>query len=381
MLSTIFPLVADSPLANHPAEHGIDLDVVLAACPHQGTGTLSRFTTPCRRRVPGRGARDFIRAPLHRNPFFKGNLPLETAHIVPDTFAVRWNKVTVVGVGLLGGSLGLALRQGRLAKHVAGYVRREASLAECLRLKVADSATLDLATAVRDSDLIVLCTPLAQMPSLVAQMQPDLKSGAIITDVGSVKASVVRQLQALARPAGAEFVGSHPMAGSEKTGMSASRADVFQGAVCVVTPTAHTRPKALRTVKALWEAVGARVLTMSAAEHDLLVSRSSHLPHLLAAEIAGFVLRPTMPEKQAMLCANGFRDVTRIASGSPEMWRDIAMANRSNLSRGLKQIIRDLERLRLALDAGDSPRIQQFLEHAKQLRDAWIQQGTSPSLE
>jgi prephenate dehydrogenase len=294
---------------------------------------------------------------------------------------VRWNKITLVGVGLLGGSLGLALRKRKLAKLVAGYVRRETSLKDCERAGVTDFATTDLLAAVSAADLIVLCTPLAQMKPLVRQMLPALKRGAIVTDVGSVKASVVTDVETLIHRAGAHFVGSHPMAGGEKQGVLAARADLFDNAVCVVTPTRKTNAPALRKVEALWRDVGARLLRTTPEAHDEFVSRSSHLPHLLAATLANLVLDPKLPKDQAVLCATGFRDTTRIASGSPEMWRDIALTNRKYLGRTLARFVADLGKFQAALKRGDARAIAKYFETAKLRRDNWCACGASPSPE
>ena len=294
---------------------------------------------------------------------------------------VQFRKITIVGVGLLGGSLGLAIRRRKLAARVVGYVRRAAAVGECRRSGAVDEATRDLAAAVDGADLVVLCTPLAQMRPLVARMLPRLKRGVIVTDVGSVKGSVVRELEALVRKAGGEFVGSHPMAGSEKTGVSAAREDMFENAVCVVTPTRRTVPSTLGKVERFWKAVGGRALRMTPELHDTLVARSSHLPHLAAVTLANLVLDPAQPRHQAALCASGFRDTTRIASGSPEMWRDIALANRGNLSRALARFIADLARVRRALDAADARAVAAALRSAKRRREAWSAACASPSQE
>ncbi len=290
----------------------------------------------------------------------------------------RFNKLALVGVGLLGGSLGMAARQRGLAARVEGFVRRKASIEECARFVAVDAASTDVATVVRDADLVVLCTPIAQMAPLVEQMLPSLQRGALVTDVGSVKGCVVAELESLVAGAGAYFIGSHPMAGSEKSGVRASRADLFEGAVCVLTPTRQTKADALHRAEDLWKAVGARVLRMAPDVHDDLVGRSSHLPHIVAAELSNYILSPAHPAEQAMVCANGFRDTTRIASGSPEMWRDIAVANRGNLARILGVFIEDLQEFRHALEKGDSAAIEDFFEKAKQRRDAWAGTGTSP---
>ena len=294
---------------------------------------------------------------------------------------VRFRKVAIIGVGLLGGSLGLAIRKRRLAGEVAGFVRRASSVVECQKLGAVHLATCDLIQAVSGADLVVLCTPLAQMRSLVNQMLPALEDGAIITDVGSVKASVVRELEPLAARRGAYFIGSHPLAGSEKTGVSAARADLFVNAACVVTPTKRSNAAARRRVEQFWKALGGRLLRLTPEMHDVLVSRSSHLPHIAAATLANGILNPAHPKQQGELCANGFRDTTRIASGSPEMWRDIALANRRNLSRALDHFIGDLRKFQLVLGKADARAITKFLVQAKQRRDAWRAGCTSPSPE
>jgi len=225
-----------------------------------------------------------------------------------------------------------------------------------------------------------LCTPLAQMRTLVRQMLPALRRGAVVTDVGSVKGSVVKELEPIVTRAGAYFVGSHPMAGAEKNGVLAAHADMFENAVCVVTPTRKTNKAAAKKVESLWRSVGARVQRFSPERHDQLVSRSSHLPHMVAALLANRILDPKHPE-QAALCATGFRDVTRIASGSPEMWRDIAMANRRNLVRGLAEFISDAKKLQRAIGRADDKSIAHLLEVAKQRRDKWCACLASPSPE
>ena len=171
------------------------------------------------------------------------------------------------------------------------------------------------------------------------------------------------------------------MAGAEKMGASAARADLFVNAVCVVTPTPQSSPQAVKRVEEFWGAVGGCPLRLTPELHDDLVSRSSHLPHVVAAELANYVLSPAHPKQQAMLCARGFRDTTRIASGSPEMWRDIALANRKNLARVLGVFVEDLQEFKLALENEDQKTVQEFFEEAKQRRDAWRAQSASPSPE
>jgi len=280
-----------------------------------------------------------------------------------------WQKVALIGVGLLGGSLGLALRERGLAKTVVGYVRRQASIDECMRAGAVDSASRNLLEVVTSADLVVFCTPLGQMKALAAEAVAALKKDAIVTDVGSVKASLSRDLEPIIKQAGGHFVGSHPMAGSEKIGVLAARADLFENAVCIVT--ASRTSNWAKRVEELWRSVGGRPLRMTAAQHDEFVSRSSHLPHVVAAELANYVLSPAHPKEQALVCAGGFRDSTRIASGSPEMWRDIALANRENLARVLGVFIDDLREVQHALENADAKAIEEFFTQAKARRDAW----------
>jgi prephenate dehydrogenase len=290
---------------------------------------------------------------------------------------VLFRKIALIGVGLLGGSLALAIRERRLAAVVQGFVRRETSIAECQQAGLDDFATTDLSAAVRDADLVILCTPLAQMRGLTEQLLPALKKSALVSDVGSVKASVVADLESLVSDAGAYFVGAHPMAGGEQPGVSAARVDLFSNAVCIITPTAATNAAALQRTEEFWRALGTRLLKMTPLLHDELVARSSHLPHSIAAALASYVLKPEHPKEQPQLCATGFRDTTRVASGSPEMWRDIALANRVPLSQALAELTEQLQQLQRAVAAGDAAAIEKFFTTAKQRRDGWCGQAAS----
>jgi prephenate dehydrogenase len=294
---------------------------------------------------------------------------------------VQFQKITIIGVGLLGGSIGLAVKRRKLAREVAGFVRRAASLKDCEKAGAVDYATTDLLAAVSDADLVILCTPLAQMRLLAQQFLPALKRGAIVTDVGSVKADVVREVASVVQKAGAHFVGSHPMAGGEKMGVLAARADLYANAVCVVTPGKKSNANAVRKLEQFWQSLGARTLRLDAARHDLLVSRSSHLPHVAAAALVNLVLSPGSPPSQAGLCAAGFRDTTRIASGSPEMWRDIALANRKNLARAVDALVAELKHFQTALKQNDAQAVENFFATAKNRRDNWCACGVSTSPE
>jgi prephenate dehydrogenase len=294
---------------------------------------------------------------------------------------VQFQKITIIGVGLLGGSIGLAAKKRRVAGEIAGFVRSKKNISGCEKFGATDFATTDLLAAVSNSDLVILCTPLAQMTAITKQFLPALKRGAIVTDVGSVKAGVVRELESLIAKSGAHFVGGHPMAGAEKTGVAAARTNLFENAVCVLTPTKKSNALAVRKLEQFWKSLGARVLKLDAAQHDLLVSRSSHLPHVVAATLTNLVLNPASPKQQAALCANGFRDTTRIASGSPEMWRDIALANRKNLSRSVNAFISELHKFQRTLKKSDAKAVSKFFATAKLRRDNWCVSSASTSSE
>lgn len=286
-------------------------------------------------------------------------------------------RVAIIGVGLLGGSLALALRQAGAAGTVVGWFRRGPARDEALARQLVDEATLDLARAVAGADLVVLGTPLAQMPPLVRALGPHLAPGALVTDVGSAKAALVAEVEPLVEAAGARFIGSHPMAGSDKSGLAHSRADLFQHAICVVTPTARTPVSSIDQAAALWRAVGGTVIQLDPAVHDVLVGQASHLPHVAAAALVRRVLGPGHPPEQALLCASGFRDTTRVAGGSPEMWRDIALANRAALGPALAGLEEELRRFRQLLDAADPAGLEQYFAEARQLRQHWA--GGSPA--
>jgi prephenate dehydrogenase len=290
-------------------------------------------------------------------------------------------EITIIGAGLLGGSLGLAIRQRQLSVKVRAFVRRPESVAECQRLGVAHVATQNMKEAVSRADLVILCTPLSQMRELALQMRPFLKPGAVVTDVGSVKAGVAQELEPLLREVRAWFVGSHPMAGSEKTGLAAARADLFNNAICLVTPTPQSPAAAVGAVQDFWKALGGWPVRMMPELHDELVSRSSHLPHVVAAELANYVLIPAHPREQALVCASGFRDTTRIAASSPEMWRDVALANRKNLGRVLGVFVADLQEFQLALEREDVAAIEEFFTKAQQRREQWRAHSATMSPE
>jgi prephenate dehydrogenase len=280
---------------------------------------------------------------------------------------VLFQKITLIGVGLLGGSVGLAARERGVTGRVTGLVRRAESLEECVAVGAVDDATLDLPEAVADAGLVILCTPVGGMSELAKQIQPHLATDAIITDVGSVKRPVVAAVE----PVLPRFIGSHPLCGSEKTGVAHARADLLGGAVCAVTPTDYSPADAVEAVTEFWSALGSRVVNLSAADHDAICARTSHLPHVLASALVNAVLaKPRTGENDFL--GTGFRDTTRLASGSPEMWRDIALDNAEAIAAALNELQAEVAGLKEALDARDSPALEKFFAEGKTHRDNWI---------
>lgn len=282
-----------------------------------------------------------------------------------------WEKVTLVGVGLLGGSLGRALRSRRLARSVVGWVRRKATISESISCGAVDQATLDPAEAVSGADLVVLCTPLEAMRPLMEQLLPHLREGALVTDVGSVKGLVTGEFESILASHSAEFIGSHPMAGGENGGVGESSEELFDKAVCVVTPRPSSSKSAVNRISKLWEDVGARVMILDPATHDELVSRCSHLPHVLSVLLARYVLGSSADPRLGGLCAGGFRDTTRIAAGDVTMWQDILIQNRARVITALNEYLVELAGLRDLLVAGDDEGLKDILSEARERRLDW----------
>lgn len=278
------------------------------------------------------------------------------------------HRLAVVGVGLLGGSVARAARVRGLAQEIVGIGRDPGRLEPALRDGVLTRATADLAAGVGDADLVLLAAPVAVNERLLPEVWAAAAPEAVITDVGSTKTGIVALARRLHADRPRAFVGSHPMAGSEQSGYAAARADLFQGATVVVTPTEATEPRALKAVVGFWEALGAgRVVTLDADTHDRLVGAASHLPHLVACALVAAVERW---EPAAFdLAARGFRDTTRVAAGDPEMWRDIFLANREAVIAGARAFARALEELAALVERGDGPALQAALARIRERRE------------
>jgi cyclohexadieny/prephenate dehydrogenase len=277
------------------------------------------------------------------------------------------NTLTIVGVGLIGGSIGLAAKQRGLAKVVRGLGRDRERLQRALELGAIDEFTLDRAEAAASSDLIVVCTPVDRIVQEVLSLAKHSRSGTLLTDVGSTKAVIVAGIEAQLgeTTTGPHFVGSHPLAGLEKQGVEFADANLFEGRWSIVTPTPSSHPEAVQRVADFWRQLGAQVRLMEPGEHDQALAMTSHLPHLLAAALAGI-----LPQKWHELTASGFRDSTRIAAGDPELWSAIFAQNRESLLKALKTLQSKLGEFQHAIEADDHAAIDRLLRAAKQVRDS-----------
>lgn len=253
--------------------------------------------------------------------------------------------LAIVGVGLLGGSVAKAARAAGLAREIVGIGRDRTRLGAAQRDGAVDRVTLDLEEGVRGADFVVLGVPVLALEALLSRVWQAAPDGATLTDVGSTKAGIVRAAERLANARPLAFLGSHPMAGSEQSGYGVSRADLFQGATVILTPTDRSEPRTVKTVAAFWEAMGARVSTLDPETHDRVVAAISHLPHLVAYALAETVAR-FQPEALEF-AARGFKDTTRIAVSEPAVWTEIFLANREALRANLEAfrlVLADLER-------------------------------------
>ena len=282
----------------------------------------------------------------------------------------RVNRVVIAGVGLIGGSVGLALKRAGFRGRIVGLGRRWSSLKNAVDAGAVDSATLDYEEALGDADLMLIGTPVDVIPAIAREAIKHARSGCIITDVGSTKGQLVAEIEKL-MPEDIYFVGAHPMAGSHKTGVAAADASLFEGSVCIVTPTESTNPEAVNVVSNLWRTISARVELMSPQEHDFLIAAASHLPHAVACALIQVVAGVENRRGKAIdFTATGFADTTRIASGSPEVWKGILLQNADMVSSMLDRLGKELAEMRKILDSRDEEKLMEKLERAKQIRDS-----------
>ena len=282
------------------------------------------------------------------------------------------SKLVVIGVGLIGGSLACALRKAGQVGEVVGVGRGLANLEQAVALGVIDSYSQDAAQAVVDADMVVIGATLGSTAAILADIAPVLKATSIVTDVGSTKASVVAAARAALGPAISRFVPGHPIAGTEHSGAQSAFAELYVGHRVILTPIAETDNEALARVHAMWECAGARVTHMAVEDHDRVLAATSHLPHMLAFTLVDMLAAANDADDIFAFAAGGFRDFTRIASSNPEMWRDIALANRDALLEICGAYSARLERLMQALREGDGAMLEQSFKRAKQARDRCV---------
>ncbi len=279
---------------------------------------------------------------------------------------MHFKKVTILGVGLIGASFALAMRRYGVCNEVIGYGRREENLQKAKAKAIIDSFKLDPAEACDGSDLVLFATPVGSFIDITKRIRSSLKMGTIVTDVGSVKGKLVCDMEAL-MPAGVYFVGGHPVAGSELSGIDTATADIFNGAKCIITPTGNTDKIAIEKVIAIWKTFGSIVNLINPDEHDRIYASVSHLPHLIAYVIVNTVA--DINSSYLKFSGQGFMDSTRIASSHPELWRDICILNKDNILESIEVFKKNLDRVSQYLRAYDSESLERDFKKARTLRE------------
>jgi prephenate dehydrogenase len=284
---------------------------------------------------------------------------------------MRFERVAVIGVGLIGGSFALGLKQARACAHVVGAGRNSANLRLALERGVIDSAAADAAAAARDADLVLVATPVAQFPAIFSAIKENLKKSAVVTDGGSTKRDVVAAARDALKDKISQFVPAHPVAGAEKSGAGAASADLFRGKRVVLTPLAENSQSNVQLIEDAWAACGARITRMTPEEHDAVLGVVSHLPHLLAYALVHEVAGRENSAQLFSYAAGGFRDFTRIASSHPEMWRDICAANRDHLAAELSRFSGKLDEVKKLLE--NPAGLEKLFAEARAAREKWLQ--------
>jgi cyclohexadieny/prephenate dehydrogenase len=289
---------------------------------------------------------------------------------------ILFEKVALIGVGLIGSSMAHAMRRAGVASHIAGYSPRAETRAKAQAVGFADSLHDTLAACVRDADLVVLATPVGSFGAIACEIAGDLKPGAIVTDVGSVKTAVVRDVGPHI-PEGVHFIPAHPIAGTEHSGPEAGFAELFDGRWCILTPPPGTDHKAVEKLEAFWRALGSQVDVMDARHHDLVLAITSHVPHLIAYNIVGTAddLEAVTESEVIKYSAGGFRDFTRIAASDPTMWRDVFLNNREAVLEVLGRFSEDLSALQRAIRWGDGDALFNLFTRTRAIRRGILDAG------
>lgn len=278
---------------------------------------------------------------------------------------MTFSKLAIIGPGLLGGSIAMAVRGKNPAARISVWARREEAAEGVKKRGIADFVSTDLQAVAADADVIVFCVPIGAMAPLAEKMAGSVSREALITDVGSVKAPIVKSLGGIFSGR-ARFVGSHPMAGSEQAGIEAARADLFEGSVCIITPEEVSPARDVEEIRQFWAMLGCEPRILSPVEHDKMIALVSHLPHLIAATLVNLVCEQN--PNSLNFCGNGFRDTTRVASGPPAMWTEIFGGNRGQVRKSMQAMIEKLQQVLAFME--DDAKMQEFLTDAKSRRDS-----------
>jgi cyclohexadieny/prephenate dehydrogenase len=287
-----------------------------------------------------------------------------------------FERIALIGIGLIGSSISHASRRAGLAGSIVGSARTPATVETAMRLGIIEQGFVSAAEAVEGADLVILCTPVGLCGPIAKEISRSLKPGAILTDVGSVKASIVRDVSPHV-PKGVHFVAGHPIAGTEQSGPEAGFAELFDGRWCILTPEADTDGKAVEKLRAFWEALGSKVEVMSPEHHDLVLAITSHVPHLIAYNIVNTAahLEKVTDSEVIKFSAGGFRDFTRIAASDPTMWRDVFLNNKDAVLDMLGRFSEDLSTLQRAIRFGDGDTLHKMFTDARAIRREVIQAG------
>ncbi|MBI5437156.1 MAG: prephenate dehydrogenase/arogenate dehydrogenase family protein [Nitrosomonadales bacterium] len=287
---------------------------------------------------------------------------------------LQYKKIIIFGAGLIGGSFALALRKANVVVEVVGFGRSAQTLEQARQLGIIDRVGSDLAAELGDADLVLLATPVAQMADILARIAPHLGAHTLVTDGGSTKCDVIEAARRHLGARVAQFVPAHPIAGAEQSGAAAARADLYQDKKVVLTPLPENSDEAVARVRTAWELCGAVVSVLTPQQHDQVFAAVSHLPHLLSFALVHDLAQRDNRDLLLSFAASGFRDFTRIAASSPEMWRDISLANRDALLRELQQYADELYVLYQALENRDAAKLEEIFRLASQVRGNWTQQ-------
>ncbi|MEC4675623.1 MAG: prephenate dehydrogenase/arogenate dehydrogenase family protein [Nitrospirota bacterium] len=279
---------------------------------------------------------------------------------------IHFNRITILGVGLIGASFARAMKKNGFCDHITGFGRNTSNLINAVERGIIDSFESDPALACEDADMIMFSTPVGSFTNLAEKSRPAFKKGSIVTDVGSVKGNLVYEMERL-MPEGVHYIGGHPIAGSDHSGIDSSNAELFRNAKYIITPTENSEAGALETVSGVWRSLGSNVLTMTPEKHDRIYAAVSHLPHIIAYAIVNAVAE--IDNSYLGFCGQGFKDTTRIASSPPELWRDISLLNRDNLIESISIFRKNLDMLEHYLSTSDAEALEGEFKKARALRD------------